>query len=94
MDNVQDLFAANLTERADHVARVSNNVYARFTDNSLVLKVICEPAAADELRIALVAIDPERGPIDSVSFIHARAQKFSQALQQLDGFMDVWFWFA
>ncbi|MGW3827809.1 hypothetical protein ACWEAF_37480 [Streptomyces sp. NPDC005071] len=91
MDTAQELLAANLAERADHVARVANNVYARFTDNSLVLKVICAPAAADELRITLVAVDPERGAIDAVSFTHTRAQKFSQALEELDGFMDVWF---
>ncbi|MGW3657177.1 hypothetical protein ACWD6R_16450 [Streptomyces sp. NPDC005151] len=94
LSTVQELFTAHLTQRADHVARVGNNVYARFADNSRVLKVICEPAASDELRITLVAIAPERGPIDAASFIHTRAQKFSQALVELDEFMDVWFWFA
>lgn len=91
MNTVQELFAANLAERADHVSRVSNNVYARFSDHSLVLKVVCGPAAADEQRIALVVIDQERGVIDAVSFTHTRAQKFSAALEELDGFMDVWF---
>ncbi|MDX3766437.1 MULTISPECIES: hypothetical protein [unclassified Streptomyces] len=91
MSNVQALIAANLTERADHVTCVSNNVYARYIDNTLVLKVICEPAAADELRITLVAVTPERGAIDAVTFAHTRAQKFAQALEELDAFMDIWF---
>ncbi|WP_127356490.1 hypothetical protein [Actinacidiphila soli] len=91
MNTVLAMFAANLGERAELVATVGDNVYARFGDDPRVLKITCTPAAADEVRTALMVIDPEHGPIDAASFIHTRAHETSHALQQLDAFMSIWF---
>ncbi|MGW3246615.1 hypothetical protein [Streptomyces sp. NPDC001070] len=92
MDHIIGLLATNLAERFEQgVARIGDNLYVRFPDDPRVLKVVLSTQAVGELRVQLVAVDPERGPIDAVSVVHTRPQKLSDLLEPLDAFLGVWF---
>ncbi|MDX2849261.1 hypothetical protein PV342_12480 [Streptomyces sp. PA03-3a] len=82
----------NLGERFKQgVSRVGDNLYVRFDDDPRVLKVIVAPAAPSELRITLVAVDPQHGPIDQASFTQTRSQQLTNYLEPLEAFLAVWF---
>ncbi|MEU4095527.1 hypothetical protein [Streptomyces sp. NPDC026673] len=92
LSNVIDSLTANLGERFEQgVSRVGDNLYVCFADDPRVLKVIVSPTAPSELRITLVAVDPQHGPIDQASFIHTRSQNLTACLEPLDAFLAVWF---
>lgn len=90
-NHVLHLLFLNLAERAERVACVGESVYARpVADDRRVLKISANPGI-DEVRITLLLIHPEHGPVDAATFIHTRAEKSSHVLEQMDEFLAIWF---
>ncbi|MFK0106474.1 hypothetical protein [Streptomyces sp. NPDC091217] len=86
-----DQLAANLGEAEDATVRiVGDNVYVQYANDPAVLKITSRPGVG-EVELTLHFIHPEQGLIDSASFVLRRAQKFSEALEQLEAYQDIWF---